>query len=83
MNELRCDNGILFAQVAFSEILGEHLVEVKCRSSRCGAGPGVVVLHLFTLSGELHDTRRYRDPAPRKDVTTNGHHPRSAAVRSA
>jgi hypothetical protein len=38
-------------------------VEVKCRSRRCGARSGVVVLHRFDLdTGELIDTRMFKDP---------------------
>lgn len=61
--DLRCPNGIKFA-----EITGE-LIEVKCRSSRCGAGTGVVVLHRFhPVSGELVETKRFRDPVTKKGV---------------
>lgn len=57
--ELRCENGI-----KFGEITG-GLLEVKCRSSRCGHGiDGVVVIHRFDpLNGELLETRRFKDPA--------------------
>jgi hypothetical protein len=57
--ELRCDSGILFG------IIDEEAqtIEFKCRSTRCGAGPGVVVLHRFSLrTGELIDTKRFRNP---------------------
>lgn len=40
---------------------GSHL-EVKCNSRFCGAGGGVIVLHTFdTRTGELVDTKQYRD----------------------
>lgn len=58
--ELRCPNGIKFA-----ELLDTGLVEVKCRSNRCGAGAGVIVLHQFDpLTGELVNTKRFREVAP-------------------
>lgn len=56
--ELRCPNGIKFGE------LSKEFVEVKCRSRRCGARPGVVVLHRFSVAtGNLLQTRRFRDPA--------------------
>jgi hypothetical protein len=55
--ELRCDTRILFG------ILEEDILEVKCRSQRCGAGDGVVVLHRFSIStGQLIGTNQYRNP---------------------
>lgn len=56
-HELRCDNGILFG------ILEGNTLEVKCRSRRCGALPGVVVLHRFSIeTGAMLDTKKYKDP---------------------
>lgn len=53
--ELRCDN-ILHG------VLNDGLLEVKCRSRFCGAGPGVVVIHKFDPeTGELVRTNRYKD----------------------
>jgi hypothetical protein len=41
--------------------------EVKCDSRVCGAAPGIVVLHEFsTETGELLETKKYRDPVRRK-----------------
>jgi hypothetical protein len=55
--ELRCSNGIKFGE------LQEATLEVKCRSARCGAGPGVIVLHEFdVLTGNMIGTQVYRDP---------------------
>jgi hypothetical protein len=71
--ELRCPNGIKFGE------LSTEFIEVKCRSKRCGAKPGIVVLHRFTHSGELVKTLRFRDPAFRKEVTRNG----KSSLRSA
>ena len=38
------------------------LIEVKCRSARCGYGQGMVVLHYFNLEGVHVDTKLYKDP---------------------
>lgn len=57
--ELRCDNNIKFGELDRED----HVLEVKCRSRRCGAESGVVVVHGFDLeSGKLLGTKRYRDP---------------------
>jgi hypothetical protein len=56
--DLRCPNGIKFGEI------DEGLIEVKCRSSRCGAGTGVVVLHRFDpRTGILVETKRFRELA--------------------
>jgi hypothetical protein len=56
--ELRCEHRILFGY------LEDGVLEVKCRSERCGARPGVVVIHRFsTETGDLLETLRFRDPA--------------------
>jgi hypothetical protein len=63
--ELRCENGILFGLV-----LPDGLLEFKCRSRRCGAGPGVVVLHRFdSVTGKEVEgsPKLYRDPAYDKE----------------
>jgi hypothetical protein len=58
--ELRCDNGIKFGEL-FPE---ETILEVKCRSARCGAAHGVIVIHSFDLgTGKLVGTETFRDPA--------------------
>lgn len=54
-HELRCNHKL------FGVLQGDRL-EVKCNSSHCGAGRGVVVLHYFDLEGNLQDTKRYKDP---------------------
>jgi hypothetical protein len=62
VEELRCDNKILFGHLAAG------VLEVKCRSGRCGAGPGVVVIHRFsTVTGDLINTRRFRDASTWKE----------------
>lgn len=54
--EFRCDHlmhGVLGADGRF---------EVKCRSNKCGARSGVVVLHYFDVStGRLLETKKFRD----------------------
>jgi hypothetical protein len=62
--ELRCDNHILFGRVI------DGLLDVKCRSNRCGAATGVVVIHRFDIhTGRIIETKRFKDPAYRKGVT--------------
>lgn len=59
--DLRCDNSILFG------VIEDGVIEVKCRSSRCGAGNGVVVLHRFNLTdGRLVSTATYKNPVKEK-----------------
>lgn len=54
--EFRCANSLHFKR------LGD-VIEVKCRSKRCGAGGGNVVLHRFNINtGELVETQQYKDP---------------------
>lgn len=57
--DLRCDSKILHGKLDVGET-----IEVKCRSNRCGHGPGVVVVHRFSVStGELQETLRFKQPA--------------------
>lgn len=57
--ELRCANGIKFGEL-FPD---REVVEVKCRSARCGAGPGVIVIHSFDLiTGRMVGTETFREP---------------------
>lgn len=71
--QLRCSNGILFGEV------NEDILEVKCKSGRCGKRPGVVVLHQFNLiTGEV-TTKKFKEPKGVRDDALN--HP--TAVRSA
>lgn len=54
--ELRCDHKL------HGHIDGDVL-EVGCQSRFCGKRPGVVVVHLFSVStGKLIETRRFKDP---------------------
>jgi hypothetical protein len=49
-------------------LIGQVEIEVKCRSKRCGAEPGVLVLHRFDSStGQYLGTKRYRELESRKD----------------
>lgn len=62
--ELRCGNGILFGVI----LPEEGLVEVKCRSRRCGHEAGEVILHRFSLkTGELQGTLKFKNPSIRKE----------------
>jgi hypothetical protein len=66
MIEVRCDN-----EIKFGELYPEDgVLEVKCKSKRCGAGPGIVVVHGFDVeTGKLLGTELFREPAvARKDV---------------
>jgi hypothetical protein len=64
VKEIRCPEGILFGLLPV-----EGVLEVKCRSNRCGAGPGFVVLHRFAIpGGELIETRKFRDPGNGKEA---------------
>jgi hypothetical protein len=58
MMDLHCENGIKFAE------LHDGILEVKCRSRRCGAKRGeTVVIHSFSAyDGSLIETRVFRDP---------------------
>lgn len=57
MQDLRCSGRQLLAK------LGEGFIEFSCKNVRCGKEPGVVVIHRFLLpSGELVNTRLYKDP---------------------
>lgn len=54
--DLRCSSKL------HGRLEGKFL-EVKCGSRWCGAGPGVVVIHRFSLAnGKLDSTQRYKDP---------------------
>lgn len=76
MQEFRCDakmHGILVE-------LG--IIEIKCDSRFCGAGPGITVLHRFdTTTGQLIGTNRFRNPRGRVIADVIDHD--SAPVRPA
>ena len=45
----------------------DHIVEIKCDRSHCGAGRGKVVLHRWnSITGEPLETLRFAEP-PRKE----------------
>ena len=68
MAELRCPNRILFGD------LEDGILEVKCKSARCGARPGVVVLHHFDMhTGQPLETKVYKNPPMQgKEVRADG-----------
>lgn len=65
--------------------LNDGLIEIRCRSVHCGFRAGILVIHKFdSLTGELLETNRFRDPGPNAtggDIS--GTHNHSAAVRPA
>lgn len=74
MTELRCNSK------KHAELV-DGMIEVKCNSRFCGAFPGIVVLHRYdTGSGELVETKKYKDPG--RTVNRASNHD-SAAVRTA
>jgi hypothetical protein len=74
--ELRCPHKL------HAIIPEEGVVETACRSSKCGWGPGIVVLHRWSVhTGQLIDTTRYK--SPERGRTQRGAHYDSASVRSA
>lgn len=76
--DLRCNNGILFGT------LEDGVLEVKCRSRRCGHEAGSVVLHRFDLTtGELKGTLMFKNPAEKKEVKGDGSTGHRASLRSA
>lgn len=73
--DVRCQNK------KHGELVEPGLLEVKCDSRFCGAGPGVTVIHRFdTITGQLIDTLKFKDPRKEQGHGTEHH---SAAVRSA
>lgn len=60
--ELRCE-GTLHAVLSDDH----QTLEVKCNRRKCGAGPGIVILHTIRLSdGEVVNTQRFSEPRTRK-----------------
>lgn len=64
MLELRCEN------ILHGIVLEPGLIEVKCRSSHCGAGVGVMVVHRLQISDDWSSftftTRKFRNPIVEK-----------------
>lgn len=49
--------------------LEDGVLEIKCSSKFCGAATGIVILHRFdALTGELLETKRFRDPISQREV---------------
>lgn len=64
MKNIRCPGRMVGR---LGDLNGRLAWETKCSSRVCGAGTGVVVLHRFdACTGELLDTRRYREPVQPK-----------------
>lgn len=61
--ELRCDGNL------YGILSDDHkTLEVKCKRRKCGFAPGVVVLHTLSIeTGKVITTRRFQDPAFRKE----------------
>lgn len=86
MHELRCDNRILFGTIQ------GNVLEVRCRSRRCGKEDGVIIIHRFALqdgpedsfkTGDLVGTLKFRDADPKYRKESDhaaGKHP---AIRTA
>jgi hypothetical protein len=75
--ELRCDNRILHG------VLENRVLEVKCRSARCGARRGVVIIHRFSVvTGGLLETLQFKDPITRKVGEQDGSRGNVSAVRA-
>lgn len=76
MTDLRCANK------KHGELVSGCL-EIKCSSRFCGASAGVVVIHRYDVdSGDLVETRKFRDPRRNKEVR-NGVVGHGIAVRTA
>lgn len=55
-HELRCPGRL------YGVITDEGLIEVKCRSYKCGASPEVVVFHYFDPeTQEITKTKKFQD----------------------
>lgn len=67
----------------FGELTDDGYIEVKCSSKFCGE-PGTVVIHRFSaFTGDMIETKRFRDPAPIvKEEVQHGSGYDSASVRS-
>lgn len=74
---MRCDHSL------HGIILSDGLIEVKCRSNLCGRKPGVVVLHRFhPVTGELVETKKYKDTPIINGRTQDVRRKRRTAVRN-
>ena len=58
--ELRCAHSLQGKMI-------DGKLEIKCRSYKCGARSGIIVLHRFDpFTGVLVETKRFRDPMVRR-----------------
>jgi hypothetical protein len=55
MIELRCENKL-------HGTMEDDVIEVRCDSRWCGKRPGVVVIHRFSIKGDLLETLRFKSP---------------------
>lgn len=79
MTQLRCAAKLHGELVIDGE---RKLIEVKCSSRFCGHAPGTVVLHRFdAVTGELAETRQFKDPNRKEQA--HAAHEHAAAVRFA
>ena len=63
--ELRCE-GTLFGIVSDDK----STIEVKCKRSKCGARPGVIILHTLSLeTGKVVKTKRFKQPRQERNMT--------------
>lgn len=77
MKEMKCKSGRLLGTLDIG------IVEIACRSAKCGKEPGVTVVHRFDAhTGELIDTHRYTQPTLTKGVN-NGTSHEGTALRTA
>lgn len=60
---LRCEGNL------YGILSDDHTeLEVRCKRRKCGAGPGVIVLHTISLAtGQVTQTKRFAEPHPRKE----------------
>lgn len=73
--ELRCSSSILHG------VIEDGVLEVLCKSNRCGKESGVVVLHRFNVeTGKLIETKKYKDPTRKGKSDASGH---CVSIRSA
>jgi hypothetical protein len=64
-------------------VFDNQVLEVKCKSQFCGAGPGIVVIHKFDLHTGAVETVKYKEPPLVKEGRENGDCNDGPAVRSA
>lgn len=76
--ELRCPHKL------HGMVVSDDVLEVKCDSRFCGHTPGVVVLHQFSIStGELIQTRTFKNPDLGAERSTDGARNDATSLRSA